>query len=91
MLTVLVIVVALVWANSPVSDTYSEFWHQDVGFNIGAMQLHMSLRHWINDGLIFSSSLDWRYAKNSPTARCATAAVCDWHSSLVWQVSAFLR
>ena len=52
MLTVLVIVVALVWANSPVSDTYSEFWHQDVGFNIGAMQLHMSLRHWINDGLM---------------------------------------
>ncbi|MBN0091355.1 Na+/H+ antiporter NhaA, partial [Pseudomonas aeruginosa] len=34
-LLVIVTVVALVWANSPLSNAYFELWHLDVGFNFG--------------------------------------------------------
>ncbi len=40
--------VALVWANSPWSESYHELWSQYV--RIGP--LNMSLGHWINDGLM---------------------------------------
>jgi len=51
-LLVVVTAIALVWANSPASGMYFDLWHQDVGFDFGPMGLHMSLRHWINDGLM---------------------------------------
>ncbi|VDL31800.1 Na(+)/H(+) antiporter NhaA [Pseudomonas aeruginosa] len=51
-LLVIVTVVALAWANSPLSDAYFELWHLDVGFNFGPLGLHMDLHHWVNDGLM---------------------------------------
>ena len=51
-LLVIVTVVALVWANSPLSDAYFALWHLDVGFNFGPFGLHMDLHHWVNDGLM---------------------------------------
>lgn len=44
-LLVIVTVVALVWANSPLSNAYFELWHLDVGFNFGPLRLHMDLHH----------------------------------------------
>lgn len=52
MLLVIVTVVALAWANSPLSDAYFGLWHLDVGFNFGPLGLHMDLHHWVNDGLM---------------------------------------
>lgn len=52
MFLALVTVVALVWANSPLSESYFELWHQEVGFDVGSAGMHMNLHHWINDGLM---------------------------------------
>jgi Na+/H+ antiporter NhaA len=46
-------VVALVWANSPLSDEYESLWATDVAIQIGDAALEMDLRHWITDGLMF--------------------------------------
>ncbi len=43
-------VVALVWANSPWSGSYEDLWHRAVGPE--TLDLHLDLRHWINDGLM---------------------------------------
>lgn len=51
-LLVIVTVVALAWANSPLSDAYFALWHLDVGFDFGPLGLHMDLHHWVNDGLM---------------------------------------
>jgi len=45
-------VVALVIANSPVGPAYHDWWHTEVGLRIGGFELHNSLEHWINDGLM---------------------------------------
>ncbi|APH01313.1 sodium:proton antiporter [Janibacter indicus] len=52
MFLALVTVMALVWANSPLSESYFELWHQEVGFDVGPAGMHMNLHHWINDGLM---------------------------------------
>ncbi|GAB3671818.1 Na+/H+ antiporter NhaA [Saccharopolyspora tripterygii] len=51
-LLTVVTAVALIWANSPLSSSYSELWHQGLGFDFGPFGLHMDLHHWINDGLM---------------------------------------
>jgi NhaA family Na+:H+ antiporter len=45
-------VVALVWANSPWSDTYEKFWHAPVTLGIGPYRSANSVHFWINDGLM---------------------------------------
>ena len=45
-------VVALVWANSPWSDTYYDFWHTEIAFEVGAFHISYDLSHWINDGIM---------------------------------------
>jgi len=46
-------IIALVWANSPFSDTYHYLWHElKMGFKFGSFDLTSSLHHWINDGLM---------------------------------------
>ena len=45
-------VVALVWANSPWSDTYYDFWHTEIAFEVGAFHISYDLAHWINDGIM---------------------------------------
>src|SRR5918994_1759229 len=43
---------ALIWANSPWSESYYEFWHLHVSFEIGSFQVDGSLQHWVNDALM---------------------------------------
>jgi NhaA family Na+:H+ antiporter len=45
-------IVALVWANSPWSQTYFDLAHTKVGFSWGGTSLYLSLQHWINDALM---------------------------------------
>ena len=45
-------VVALVWANSPWSGTYNDFWHTEISIQMGAFHLSDALVHWINDGVM---------------------------------------
>jgi NhaA family Na+:H+ antiporter len=45
-------VVALVWANSPWSDSYEELWSTVLTVDLGGHHLTEDLRHWINDGLM---------------------------------------
>lgn len=44
--------VALVWANSPWSHGYEHFWHTPISVGFGAMNLTLSLTHWVNDALM---------------------------------------
>jgi len=44
--------IALIWANSPWSDTYFNLWHTPIGFEIGGQIYDMHLAHWINDWLM---------------------------------------
>jgi NhaA family Na+:H+ antiporter len=44
--------IALVWANSPWQDSYTELWSTDVTVGIGSHVLSMDLQHWVNDGLM---------------------------------------
>lgn len=45
-------VLALVLANSPLSEVYAHFFHMNIDFNVGSWKLSHSLHHWINDGLM---------------------------------------
>lgn len=45
-------VIALVWANSPWSASYNDFWHSHLAISAGPFELDKSLQHWINDGLM---------------------------------------
>ncbi|OMQ15415.1 Na+/H+ antiporter NhaA [Modestobacter sp. VKM Ac-2676] len=43
---------ALLWANSPWGDSYERVWHTEFAVQLGATEVAMDLRHWINDGLM---------------------------------------
>ncbi len=45
-------VTALVWANSPLSDSYTSLWGYDVTATLGRISIADDLRHWVNDGLM---------------------------------------
>lgn len=45
-------ILALIFANSPFSDSYVHFFHTKMDFNVGTWKLSHSLHHWINDGLM---------------------------------------
>jgi Na+/H+ antiporter NhaA len=42
-------VAAVVWANSPVSDSYFDFWGQYLTLGWGPAALTENLQHWVND------------------------------------------
>jgi len=44
--------VAVVWANSPVSESYANFWGQYLTLGWGPTALTENLQHWVNDGLM---------------------------------------
>lgn len=46
------VVIALVWANSPWSDSYFHLWHSRFSVGTDALTLDKDLHHWINDGLM---------------------------------------
>jgi Na+/H+ antiporter NhaA len=43
---------ALVWANSPVSESYEQLWATELTLQAGDAVLSMDLGHWIGDGLM---------------------------------------
>ena len=45
-------VIALVWANSPWSDSYFSLWEEHLSVSVGNTALSKTLLHWINDGLM---------------------------------------
>ncbi len=45
-------VIALIWANSPFSDSYHHLWHTPVILEVGSFKLELHLLHLINDGLM---------------------------------------
>lgn len=51
-LLIIATVIALVWANSPFSESYHHLWHTYVKIDVGGVGLNYSLHHWINDGLM---------------------------------------
>jgi Na+:H+ antiporter, NhaA family len=48
-LLLLATVVALVWVNSPWSGSYYSFWSTEASVGVGALELTLDLRHWVND------------------------------------------
>ena len=45
-------VAALLWANSPWSDSYESFWTTKLSIRVGGEGISMDLRHWVNEGLM---------------------------------------
>lgn len=45
-------VAAMVWANSPWSESYFDFWHTEIAIEVGAFHISHDLGHWINDGIM---------------------------------------
>jgi NhaA family Na+:H+ antiporter len=45
-------VVAMVWANSPWQQSYTDVFHTVVGLEVGSFELREDVRHWVNDGLM---------------------------------------
>ncbi len=45
-------VIALVWANSNVFESYHHLWHTDISLAFGQSVITKSLIHWVNDGLM---------------------------------------
>ncbi|MBJ7352961.1 MAG: Na+/H+ antiporter NhaA, partial [Rhodococcus sp.] len=44
--------IALIWANSPLGDTYQSFWHTELSITVGEHGISLDLAHWVNDGLM---------------------------------------
>jgi Na+:H+ antiporter, NhaA family len=51
-LLLLATVVALVWANSPLKESYVDLWHTEATIGIGSSDITEDLQHWVNDGLM---------------------------------------
>jgi len=45
-------VIALILANSALTEDYIHFFHTNIDFNVGDWKLSHSIHHWINDGLM---------------------------------------
>jgi Na+/H+ antiporter NhaA len=43
---------ALLWANSPWSDSYESFWTTKLSVTLGTDGISLDLRHWVNEGLM---------------------------------------
>jgi NhaA family Na+:H+ antiporter len=45
-------IAALVWANSPWSDSYTDFWHTHVTIDADILLIDLDLQEWVNDALM---------------------------------------
>jgi len=45
-------ITAVIWANSPWAATYHTLCHLDIGTHFAGKQYHLSLDHWVKDGLM---------------------------------------
>ena len=52
LLLLLATIVAIAITNSGLGPDFEAFWEQHLGITIGATGFDMSLRHWVNDGLL---------------------------------------
>jgi len=52
LLLVGVTLLALVWANSPLSGWYERLWELPIHVDVGDLRFDMDLHHWVNDGLM---------------------------------------
>src|SRR5688572_3003845 len=52
MVLLLAAVAALVWSNSPWSESYESFWSTDVSIRVGTEGISLELREWISEGLM---------------------------------------
>ena len=43
---------ALVWANSPLSGLYDDLWGMHLTVDLGGLEIDEDMRHWVNDGLM---------------------------------------
>ncbi len=44
--------ISLILSNSLLSESYIHFWHTTFGFSFLNFDMHLSMEHWINDGLM---------------------------------------
>ncbi len=51
-LLIICTVIALVWANTGLSESYFSLWHTKISVGVESFKLDYSLHHWINDGLM---------------------------------------
>lgn len=51
-LLVLSLLLALIWANSPASDSYHRFWEAELSISVGGYSVAKGLRDWLNEGLM---------------------------------------
>lgn len=51
-LLIICTIIALIWANSPINESYFHLWQTNISINFGDNILNFSLHHWINDGLM---------------------------------------
>jgi len=49
---IIMTVLALIVANSPLNEAYQHLIHTKISFTIGSLEIEHSLHHWINDGLM---------------------------------------
>jgi NhaA family Na+:H+ antiporter len=49
---IIMTVVAMIWANSPLSHLYHDMLHLPVKLQFGSLILDKTLHHWVNDGLM---------------------------------------
>lgn len=52
LILILMTIIALIIANSPLHEAYEHFLHMYIELNVGSWELKHSLHHWINDGLM---------------------------------------
>jgi len=52
MILMFMTLLALILANSPLSEGYTHFFHTEIDLTVGSWKLSHSLHHWINDGLM---------------------------------------
>lgn len=45
-------ILALILANSTLTESYAHFFHTKIDFTVGSWQLSHTIHHWINDGLM---------------------------------------
>ncbi|HEY9556045.1 MAG TPA: Na+/H+ antiporter NhaA [Acidimicrobiales bacterium] len=51
-LMVVATIAALIWANSPWSESYTTLWGTEMSIEAGSFHLSMHLSHWVNDALM---------------------------------------
>ncbi|MDH3830532.1 MAG: Na+/H+ antiporter NhaA [Gammaproteobacteria bacterium] len=52
LLLMIMAVLALILANSPLAYIYQQIQHIDIGLSVGSWSIENSLHHWVNDGLM---------------------------------------